>query len=140
MRSARRPGLSSSLAAGGGTVPAAAASGLPLSVRSRQLVLLRGQLGSGADWQQVMARLLAQMPAVAADRPDTAPASRPLPGRTFLLAPDHPPALAGVQLGRPPARSARAGPRSEVASDGTGHALSHCGYHETEILTCRSKG
>jgi len=67
-----------------------------------------------------MARLPAQMQAIAADRPDPAPASRPLPERTFFLAPGHPPASAGVRLGRRRARSPRAGPRSEVAGDGTG--------------------
>jgi pimeloyl-ACP methyl ester carboxylesterase len=38
-------------------------------VRSHQLVFLHGQPGSGADWQQVLARLPARMPAIAADRP-----------------------------------------------------------------------
>ena len=36
---------------------------------SRQLVFLHGQPGSGADWQEVLARLPARMAAVAADRP-----------------------------------------------------------------------
>ncbi len=38
-------------------------------MRSHQLVFLHGQPGSGADWQQVLARLPARMPAIAADRP-----------------------------------------------------------------------
>jgi pimeloyl-ACP methyl ester carboxylesterase len=38
-------------------------------VRSHQLVLLHGQPGSGADWQQVLALLPARTPAIAADRP-----------------------------------------------------------------------
>jgi len=38
-------------------------------VRSHQLVLLHGQPGSGADWQQVLARLPAHLHAIAVDRP-----------------------------------------------------------------------
>ncbi len=38
-------------------------------MRTHQLVFLHGQPGSGADWQQVLARLPARMPAIAADRP-----------------------------------------------------------------------
>jgi pimeloyl-ACP methyl ester carboxylesterase len=38
-------------------------------VLSHQLVFLHGQPGSGADWEQVLARLPARMPAIAADRP-----------------------------------------------------------------------
>ena len=38
-------------------------------MRSHQLVFLHGQPGAGADWQQVLARLPARMPAIAADRP-----------------------------------------------------------------------
>jgi pimeloyl-ACP methyl ester carboxylesterase len=38
-------------------------------VATHQLVFLHGQPGAGADWQQVLARLPARMPAIAADRP-----------------------------------------------------------------------
>jgi pimeloyl-ACP methyl ester carboxylesterase len=41
----------------------------PASLAAHELVLLHGQPGSPADWQQVTARLPAQLHAVAADRP-----------------------------------------------------------------------
>ncbi len=42
---------------------------LPARLGAHELVLLHGQPGSPADWQQVTARLPAQLHAVAADRP-----------------------------------------------------------------------
>jgi pimeloyl-ACP methyl ester carboxylesterase len=42
---------------------------LPARLGAHELVLLHGQPGSPADWQQVIARLPAQLHAVAADRP-----------------------------------------------------------------------
>jgi len=39
------------------------------TLRAHELVLLHGQPGSGADWQQVLAQLPPQLHAVAADRP-----------------------------------------------------------------------
>ena len=41
----------------------------PARLRQHELALLHGQPGSPADWQQVIARLPAQLHAVAADRP-----------------------------------------------------------------------
>src|ERR1700676_1600854 len=41
----------------------------PRNLRPRELVLLHGQPGSPADWQQVARRLPAQLHVVAADRP-----------------------------------------------------------------------
>ena len=42
---------------------------LPARLGAHELVLLHGQPGSPADWQQVIARLPAQLDAVATDRP-----------------------------------------------------------------------
>jgi pimeloyl-ACP methyl ester carboxylesterase len=42
---------------------------MPASLGARELVLLHGQPGSPADWQQVAGRLPAHLHAVAADRP-----------------------------------------------------------------------
>ena len=42
---------------------------LPPTLGDHELVLLHGQPGSAADWQQVAGRLPAQFHAVAADRP-----------------------------------------------------------------------
>jgi pimeloyl-ACP methyl ester carboxylesterase len=47
----------------------AATSDIPGRLRAHELVLLHGQPGSAADWQQVTGRLPAQLHAVAADRP-----------------------------------------------------------------------
>jgi 3-oxoadipate enol-lactonase len=43
--------------------------GLPRTLGTHELVLLHGQPGSPADWQQVVGRLPAQLHAVAVDRP-----------------------------------------------------------------------
>ena len=48
--------------------------------RARELVLLHGQPGSAADWQAVMARLPAQLHAVAVDRPGYGASQRPAAG------------------------------------------------------------
>ena len=42
---------------------------MPARLAAHELVLLHGQPGSAADWQQVAARLPAQLHAIAADRP-----------------------------------------------------------------------
>jgi pimeloyl-ACP methyl ester carboxylesterase len=43
--------------------------GLPRTLGTHELVLLHGQPGSPADWQQVVGRLPAQLHAIAVDRP-----------------------------------------------------------------------
>ena len=49
-------------------------------LRAHELVLLHGQPGSAADWQAVMARLPAQLHAVAVDRPGYGASQRPAAG------------------------------------------------------------
>jgi pimeloyl-ACP methyl ester carboxylesterase/uncharacterized membrane protein YbhN (UPF0104 family) len=51
------------------TAAGAATTVIPGTLRAHELVLLHGQPGSGADWQQVIGRLPAQLHAIAADRP-----------------------------------------------------------------------
>ena len=52
----------------------------PAGLGAHELVLLHGQPGSPADWQQVAGRLPAQLHAVAADRPGYGPSQLPAGG------------------------------------------------------------
>jgi pimeloyl-ACP methyl ester carboxylesterase/uncharacterized membrane protein YbhN (UPF0104 family) len=58
----------------------AATTGIPGKLHAHELVLLHGQPGSGADWQQVAGRLPAQLHAVAVDRPGYGSSPRPAGG------------------------------------------------------------
>src|SRR5260370_18693246 len=53
---------------------------MALNVGYRQLVLLHGEPGSAADWQQVMARLPPTLHAVAVDRPGYSSSRQPAAG------------------------------------------------------------
>src|SRR5260370_31689030 len=53
---------------------------MALNVGYRQLVLLHGQPGSAADWQQVMARLPPTLHPVAVDRPGYSSSRQPAAG------------------------------------------------------------
>jgi pimeloyl-ACP methyl ester carboxylesterase/uncharacterized membrane protein YbhN (UPF0104 family) len=64
-----------------GVAAGAATTGMPGKLHAHELVLLHGQPGSAADWQQVTGRLPAQLHAVAADRPGYG--SSPLPAAGF---------------------------------------------------------
>jgi len=57
-----------------------ATAGIPGTWHAHELVLLHGQPGSAADWQQVAGRLPAQLHAVAADRPGYGSSPRPAAG------------------------------------------------------------
>jgi pimeloyl-ACP methyl ester carboxylesterase len=50
---------------------------IPARLGAHELVLLRGQPGSAADWRQVAGRLPAQFHAVAVDRPGYGSSRRP---------------------------------------------------------------
>ena len=60
---------------------------LPARLGAHELVLLHGQPGSPADWQQVTARLPAQLHAVAADRPGYGSSQLPPAGSPRTPAP-----------------------------------------------------
>jgi pimeloyl-ACP methyl ester carboxylesterase len=58
----------------------AATTDIPGKLHAHELVLLHGQPGSGADWQQVARRLPAQLHAIATDRPGYGSSPRPAGG------------------------------------------------------------
>jgi uncharacterized protein (TIRG00374 family) len=62
--------------------PAPGDPALTVTPGAHELVLLHGQPGSAADWEAVMARLPAQLHAVAVDRPGYGASQRPAAGFT----------------------------------------------------------